>query len=317
MIFIVIILQVLITYVPVFHRWFGTNDTKWYEWLIAIVIGIVVFIIAEFDKHIRSYLQNEDEKERKRIAKEEEKQFKQNEKLKDRILREKLLDKKRAEFLKKRRNDGQSGSAGIGMGDLYSDLNETGLSTGAAEEEDKTRNITSAVNSQVPSDNTQSSQQQSKITKNKKIQQQKDTKPQQQSKLKKATQIEDDLDETFEPPEGYKEPISGQSIVSMGDFNTIAIRPPVIDIDDKQLNGFKRRGVVSGSVISGKDSALRFRSGPTSYSSKWKNGQNPYQIQQQQNPYKYPVRIGFNQYVQSPSEQDPYYQQYGNNPYQY
>ncbi|MFL2079376.1 HAD-IC family P-type ATPase [Marinilactibacillus psychrotolerans] len=50
---VMIVLQLMLTYVPFFQEFFYTESLTIVEWLIAIAVGVIVLIIAEIDKIIR------------------------------------------------------------------------------------------------------------------------------------------------------------------------------------------------------------------------------------------------------------------------
>ncbi|MFL2096440.1 HAD-IC family P-type ATPase [Marinilactibacillus psychrotolerans] len=50
---VMIVLQLMLTYVPFFQEFFYTESLTILEWLIAIAVGVIVLIIAEIDKIIR------------------------------------------------------------------------------------------------------------------------------------------------------------------------------------------------------------------------------------------------------------------------
>jgi magnesium-transporting ATPase (P-type) len=49
---VLILLQLLITYVPFMNKIFGTVPIKPYQWILPVLIGIGIFIIVEIEKFI-------------------------------------------------------------------------------------------------------------------------------------------------------------------------------------------------------------------------------------------------------------------------
>jgi len=49
---VIVLAQILFTYMPVFHIWFGTHSTPWYVWLPIFVIGVLVFVLVELEKWV-------------------------------------------------------------------------------------------------------------------------------------------------------------------------------------------------------------------------------------------------------------------------
>ncbi|UQS85126.1 HAD-IC family P-type ATPase [Apilactobacillus apisilvae] len=50
---LMIILQLILTYVPFMQSYFYTANISWFDWLIIVCSGIIVLIVAEIDKFIR------------------------------------------------------------------------------------------------------------------------------------------------------------------------------------------------------------------------------------------------------------------------
>lgn len=55
---VLIILQIILTYVPFMNVAFDTNPIRWYDWFIALAVGVGIFFVVEIEKFFRRIAHN-------------------------------------------------------------------------------------------------------------------------------------------------------------------------------------------------------------------------------------------------------------------